>query len=151
MTDEHGDETDLLDVERNFDRYAPLAVGGAVVLERRGVAQRLCRVTAIDDTTVTLGNGMVYDLQDGRRVMPARPSLFRIRPLRRDDLHDLILRQYVRGVGNMNLRTLGKDERESLGVLARQFLEYARARRLDGPGCAATLPTASTEKEAEGR
>ncbi len=117
---------DILALAQRAGEYREYQVGGYVCIERKGAPWRVTTLAGLDELQATTENGYVYDRKTGRRLVPDVPSHDELRPLTRDRLDSLVVREFLDLAARLKYSTCTDGEIEQLVPLAFSFLTTAR-------------------------
>jgi hypothetical protein len=118
---------DILEVARQADDFREYQVGGYVCIERKGTPWRITTLAGLDDLQATTENGYVYDRRTGKRLVPEVPSRDELRPLTRDRIDSLVVREFLDLAARLKYSTCSDKQIEQLVPLAYSFLSVATA------------------------
>lgn len=86
---------DLLEIAQQGGDYREYRVGGYVCIERKGTPWRVTTLAALDDEQATTQNGYIYSRTSGKRLFPEVLSHDELRPLTRDRIDSLVVREFL--------------------------------------------------------
>lgn len=117
---------DILEIAQQADDHREYRVGGYVCIERKGVPWRVTTLAALDDRQATTHNGYVYSRTSGKRLVPDVPCHDELRPLTRDRIDSLVVREFLELAGRMKPSMCSDKQIEQLAPLAYSFLSIAK-------------------------
>ena len=117
----------IFELAQGASEYREYRVGGYVCLDRKGTPWRVTRLAALDEQQATTENGYVYDRRTGRRLVPDVPSHDELRPLTRDRIDSLVVREFLDLASRLKHSKCSDKQIEQLVPLAYSFLSVIKA------------------------
>lgn len=118
---------DILELAQRAGDSSEYQVGDYVCIERKGMPWRVTTLSGLDEVQATTENGYVYDRRTGKRLVPEVPSRDELRPLTRDRIDSLVVREFLHLAARLKYSTCTDKQIEQLVPLAYSFLSAATA------------------------
>jgi len=118
---------DILELAQHAGEHREYQVGGYVCIERKGTPWRVTTLAELDEVHATTENGYVYDRRTGKRLVPEVPSRDELRPLTRDRMDSLVVREFLDLAARLKYSTCTDKQIEQLVPLAFSFLSTTKA------------------------
>lgn len=117
---------DILEVARHFEEQLEYHPGALVCLERKGRPWLVTSLITTDAYTITTVSGHVYDRVSGVRVSPECAFRSIVRPLTRERLDYLLVREFLSQAEKLKMRDLPFTHVARLVPIAESLLEWRR-------------------------
>lgn len=118
---------DILELAKRAGDSREYQVGGYVCIERKGTPWRVTTLAGLDELQAITENGYVYDRRTGKRLVPDVPTRDELRPLTRDRIDSLVVREFLDLAARLKYSTCTDREIEQLVPLAYSFLSTVKA------------------------
>ncbi len=117
---------DIFELAQRAGDYREYRVGGYVCIERKRSPWRVTTLAGLDELQATTENGYVYDRRTGKRLVPDVPSHDELRPLTRDRMDSLVVREFLDLAARLKYSTCTDRQIEQLVPLAYSFLSAVK-------------------------
>jgi len=117
---------DILEIAQRAGDDKEYQVGGYVCIERKGRPWLVTTLAALAEQQATTENGYIYDRRTGRRLVPAAPTYDELRPLTRDRIDSLIVREFLNLAAHLKHSACTDKQIEQLVPLAYSFLSAVK-------------------------
>ena len=105
---------DILELAKRVGGFREYQVSSYVCIKRKGTPWRVKTLAGLDERQATAQNGYVYDRRTGKRLVLDVPSHDELRPLTRDRVDSLVVREFLDLTAHLKYSTCTDKQIEQL-------------------------------------